>query len=199
MPKAGLPQARGHADQREQHADHVQDGVGLRVTGWGFFRHERSLPERPSPKPFTPANAEKLCHTALLDHVKNVRDVRHNQGVIETVRVTDAAFDEALTRFALIDDQLVSVAALGRTLERDEELSRYAFTGLCEALRSEEFEEDPFETVQDLELEQTFTDEDDAWEAIKDFYAERACVLLHVGDAEEFIVGREIVMRLGLL
>lgn len=118
--------------------------------------------------------------------------------MIETIQVSDAAFDQALSRFGLIDDQLVPVTELGRALERDEHLTRYAFTGLCEAVRSEEFEEDPFETAKDLELDATFTDEDDAWDAIKDFYAERACVLLHVGDAEEFIVGREIVIRLGL-
>lgn len=118
--------------------------------------------------------------------------------MIETIQVSNAAFDQALSTFALIDEQLVPVTELGRALEPDEQLTRYAFTGLCEALRSEEFEEDPFETAQDLELETTFTDEDDAWDAIKDFYAERGCVLLHVGDAEEFIVGREIIMRLGL-
>jgi hypothetical protein len=119
--------------------------------------------------------------------------------VIETIRVSDETFDNALAKFGFIDESLVLIAELGRQLERDEKLDRYVFTGLCEALRSEEFDEDPFETVQDLELEQVFATEDDAWDAIKDFYAERLCVVLHVGDAEEFIVGREIALRLGLV
>ena len=119
--------------------------------------------------------------------------------MIETISVSDETFDAALVRFGFIDESLVSIQELGRTLERDEKLDRYVFTGLCEALRSEEFEEDPLETVQDLELEQVFASEDDAWDAIKAFYTERACVLLHVGDAEEFIVGREIALKLGFV
>ena len=117
---------------------------------------------------------------------------------IETIRVDDATFDDALARFAWVDEQLIPKTELGRAPDRNEHLDRYAFTALCEALRSEEFDEDPFETIGDLELPGVFTDEDDAWNAIKAFYAERACVLLHVGDAEEFIVGREIAARLGL-
>ena len=123
----------------------------------------------------------------------------HNRGVIETIRVSDETFDATLARFGFIDESLVSIQELGRKLERDEKLDRYVFTGLCEALRSEEFDEDPLETVQDLELEQVFATEDDAWDAIKDFYSERACVLLRVGDMEEFIVGREIALKLGLI
>ena len=118
---------------------------------------------------------------------------------IETITVTDADFDTALARFAWVDEQLILKTELGRALERDEILDRYTFTALCEALRSEEFFEDPLETVQDLELPGVFASEDDAWDAINAFYAERACVLLHVGDAEEFIVGREIALRLGLV
>jgi hypothetical protein len=123
----------------------------------------------------------------------------HNRGVIETIHVSDETFDAALARFGFIDESLVPIAELRRELERDEKLDRYVFTGLCEALRSEEFDEDPIETAQDLELEQVFATDEDAWDAIKNFYAERACVLLHVGDAEEFIVGREIAIRLGLV
>ena len=116
----------------------------------------------------------------------------------ETVTLDDDAFDAALARFALVDDALVKVADIGRPLEPGEALDRYNFTGLCEALRSDEFEEDPLETVRDLELDGDFADEDAAWAAVKAFYAERACVLLRVGAAEEFIVGREIAERLGL-
>jgi hypothetical protein len=54
-------------------------------------------------------------------------------------------------------------------------------------------------TAAELEIEGEFASEDDAWEAIKDFYTSRGCVLLIVGEAEEFIVGREVVAHLGLL
>lgn len=118
---------------------------------------------------------------------------------IQTVAVTDERFDDALERLALVDDRLVERAELGREPDEDELLDRYAFTGLVEAVRSEEFEEDPLETALELELEGPFANEDEAWEAIKRFYADRACVLLRVGDAEELVVGREIVARLGLL
>jgi hypothetical protein len=119
---------------------------------------------------------------------------------IPIIAVTDQIFDAALERFAFIDESLVEKNTLaGRKLDRDEILDRYQFTSLVEALRSEEFGEDALETVQDLELPDVFESEDAAWEAVKDFYAERDCVLLHVGDAEQFIVGREIAVRLGLL
>lgn len=118
---------------------------------------------------------------------------------IETVAVTDERFDGALARFALVDDRLVGRDELGREPDEDEELDRYGFTGLVEAVRSEEFEEDPRETAAELELEGPFASEDEAWAAIKRFYADRACLLLRVGAAEEFVVGREIARRLGLL
>ncbi|HWG85008.1 MAG TPA: hypothetical protein VNT60_05965 [Deinococcales bacterium] len=118
---------------------------------------------------------------------------------IAVLAVDDDSFDAALERFALVEDELVERASLGREPDEDEVLDRYAFTGLVEALRSEEFEEDPLDTVQDLELEGPFATPDDAWEAVKDFYAERACLLLTVGEGEEFIVGEEIARRLGLL
>ena len=44
-----------------------------------------------------------------------------------------------------------------------------------------------------------FDSEEAAWEAIKDFYSERACTLLQVGDTEEFIVGDELLYSLGLV
>jgi hypothetical protein len=118
---------------------------------------------------------------------------------IETLEVSDEAFDAALSRFAFVDESLVSRAALGRAPEPGEVLDRYGFTAVVEALRSEEFDEDPLETVQDLELDGPFADEDAAWDAVKAFYADRACVLLRVGEGEEFIVGREVAERLGLL
>jgi hypothetical protein len=114
---------------------------------------------------------------------------------IPVIPVTNEAFDAALERFAFIDESLVEkTTLLGRKLDRDEILDRYQFTSLVEALRSEEFGEDALETVQDV-----FESEDAAWEAVKEFYADRDCVLLHVGDTEQFIVGREIAVRLGLL
>lgn len=117
---------------------------------------------------------------------------------ISIIPVTDQVFDAALERFAFIDESLVEKTTLaGRKLDRDEILDRYQFTSLVEALRSEEFGEDALETVQDLELPDVFESEDAAWEAVKEFYADRDCVLLHVGDTEEFIVGREIAVRLG--
>jgi hypothetical protein len=118
---------------------------------------------------------------------------------IETLRVSDDDFDTALDRFAVIEESLVLKSELNRALEDDEILDRYAFTAFVEALRSEEFDESPFSTAADLELERDFASEDDAWEAIKDFYAARACVLLIVGETEEFIVGQEIATKLGFI
>jgi hypothetical protein len=119
---------------------------------------------------------------------------------IEVIPVADEVFDAALERFAFIDESLIEKSTLGgRKLDKDEILDRYQFTSLVEALRSEEFGEDALETVQDLEFPDVFESEDAAWEAVKEFYADRDCVLLHVGEAEEFIVGREIANRLGFL
>ena len=117
---------------------------------------------------------------------------------IETLRVTDDAFDTALERFAVIDEMLVLKTELGREPERKELLDRYGFTAFAEALRSDEFDEDPYETAAELELAQEFDSEDAAWDAILEFYASRDCVLLVVGEFEEFVVGREIVATLGL-
>jgi hypothetical protein len=119
--------------------------------------------------------------------------------VIREIRVSDTDFDAALDRFAVVDEQLIAKTDLGRELEPKEELTRYAFTGFVEALRSEEFDEDPLETVEDLELPGVYESEDEAWNAVKAFYAERACVLLRVAEAEEFVVGDEIVAKLGFL
>ena len=106
---------------------------------------------------------------------------------IETLRVTDEAFDAALERFAVVDEMLTLKSALGREPERKEILDRYGFTAFAEALRSDEFEENPFETASELELEREFDSEDDAWDAILEFYASRDCVLLLVGEFEEFL------------
>lgn len=117
---------------------------------------------------------------------------------IETLRVTDDVFDATLGRFAVVDEMLTLKTALGRDPERKEILDRYGFTAFVEALRSDEFDEDPYLTAAELELEREFDSEDDAWNAILEFYASRDCVLLIVGEFEEFVVGREIVATLGL-
>jgi hypothetical protein len=117
---------------------------------------------------------------------------------IRTMRVSDEVFDAALERFVVVGEQLKLKTELSRAPKDDEILDRYAFTAFVEALRSEEFFEDPFETVLDLELTQQFESEDAAWEAILDFYSERACTLLVVGESEEFIVGDELLATLGL-
>jgi hypothetical protein len=118
---------------------------------------------------------------------------------IQTLNVTDQTFDAALKFFAVVGDQLKLKSELSRDAKEDEILDRYAFTAFVEALRSEEFFEDPLETVLDLEMDDPFESEDAAWEAIKDFYAERACTLLVVGTNEEFIVGDELLHTLGLV
>ncbi|NJK45576.1 MAG: hypothetical protein HC933_16040 [Pleurocapsa sp. SU_196_0] len=127
------------------------------------------------------------------------RDGYNPRVSIETLHVTDETFDDALERFAVIDETLVLKTDVKRPLKEDEPLDRYGFTAFVEALRSDEFTESPFDIAADLELEREFHSEDDAWNAILDFYAARACVLLIVGETEEFIVGREIAVRLGLL
>ncbi|MFN3267608.1 MAG: hypothetical protein ACK41E_12315 [Deinococcales bacterium] len=117
---------------------------------------------------------------------------------IPTVRVPDAVFDAVLESFVFVNEQLMPKSELSRAPREEEIVDRYAFTAFVEALRSEEFFEDPFETVLDLELTQEFESEDAAWEAIKEFYSERACTLLVVGTCEEFIVGDELLQTLGL-
>ncbi len=117
---------------------------------------------------------------------------------IQTLHITDQTFDAALEPFAMIGEELKLKSELSRAAKADEQLDRYAFTGLVEALKSQEFEEDPLETVLDLEITQPFESEEAAWEAIKSFYAERACTLLLVGETEEFIVGNELLQTLGL-
>jgi hypothetical protein len=119
---------------------------------------------------------------------------------IETLRLSDPDFDAALERYAVVDETLVPKTELGREPESDEILDRYAFTAFVEAVRSEEFEEDPFLTANELELMREFNSADDAWRAIVEFYASRDCVLLEVGgDTEQFVVGREIARRFGWL
>jgi hypothetical protein len=118
---------------------------------------------------------------------------------IETLQVSDETFDGVLERFAVVDESLELKETLNRPLEKKEILDRYAFTAFVEALRSEDFEEDPFMTAAELELEQEFDSENSAWEAIKEFYASRGCLVLIVGESEEFIVGREVLSHLGLL
>ena len=113
--------------------------------------------------------------------------------------LTDDAFDAALERYAVVDDQIVTRESLGRAVGPDEVLTRYAFTGFVEAVHSDEFDESALDTVLDLELEGEFESEEAAWEAVKAFYSTRACVLLQVGEAEWFIVGSEVLVRLGLL
>ena len=117
---------------------------------------------------------------------------------IKILHVTDSVFDAALEPFAMIGEELKRKSELSRAAKADEALDRYAFTGLVEALKSQEFEENPLETVLDLEITQPFESEEAAWEAIKSFYAERACTLLIVGQTEEFIVGDELLETLGL-
>ncbi len=118
---------------------------------------------------------------------------------IQTIELTDEAFDNALAKFALVKDELVLLTETKKKPDKDELMDRYNFTSLCEAMNSQEFEDDAVQTAQDLELAQSFDDETDAWQAIQDFYAARACVLLQVGDGEEFIVGEEIAKRFGWL
>ena len=118
---------------------------------------------------------------------------------IATLVVDDQTFDAALEFFAVVGDQLKPKSELSRAAKDDEVLDRYAFTAFVEALRSQEFFEDPLETVLDLEMNEPFASEEAAWQAIKDFYAERACTLLQVGLDEEFIVGDELLGTLGLV
>ncbi len=118
---------------------------------------------------------------------------------IQTLVVDDQTFDAALEFFAVVGDQLKLKSEMSRAAKDDEALDRYAFTAFVEALKSEEFSEDPLETVLDLEMFEPFESEEAAWEAIKDFYSERACTLLQVGHGEEFIVGDELLHSLGLV
>jgi hypothetical protein len=124
--------------------------------------------------------------------------------VLPVVFVDDATFDAALAAWVFVDEVLVPSKSISRKLKDKEVIDRYAFTAFVEALRADEFEDDPFATLADLELPVDYDDEDEAWQAICDFYASRACVLLRVGASEaghcdEFIVGEELASHFGFL
>jgi hypothetical protein len=123
---------------------------------------------------------------------------------LPVVFIANAAFDAALAQWLFVDEVLVPRSSIERKLKNGEVIDRYAFTAFVEALRSAEFAEDPLETLADLELPNDYSDENEAWQAICDFYAARACVLLQVGetetdDCDEFIVGEELARHFGFL
>jgi hypothetical protein len=123
---------------------------------------------------------------------------------LPVVFISNADFDAALVQWLFVDEVLVPRNSITRKLKNGEAIDRYAFTAFVEALRSAAFEEDPFETLADLELPNDYSDEDEAWQAICDFYAARACVLLQVGETaadecDEFIVGEELARHFGFL
>ncbi len=104
-------------------------------------------------------------------------------------------------------------AFLGGLYERDERLERcqpdlsyppgeavdaYALSAHAEAMRSSEVDGDLPGTLADLELEAG--SEEEGWKKVKDFYLERGCVLLEVGDeGDEWILAEDLARRLGLL
>lgn len=102
------------------------------------------------------------------------------------------------------DDRL-DVRVPGETYARNETVDAYVFSGHAEALHGAEVDGDVWGTLEDLD--ETATDEQEAWAKIRAFYLQRGCVLLRVEglnapgepeEPEEWIVTERLALRLGL-
>ncbi|GGR49083.1 hypothetical protein GCM10008959_07850 [Deinococcus seoulensis] len=107
----------------------------------------------------------------------------------------DAFLDSLFER-----DERLDLRQEGESYRRDEAVDAYVLSGHAEALRSADVDGDVWGTLEDIE--ETADTEDEAWEKIVAFYLGRECVLVRVEDTEEpeeWVLGRELARRLGLL
>ncbi|WP_425147167.1 hypothetical protein [Deinococcus sp.] len=90
----------------------------------------------------------------------------------------------------------------GQSYPQGEAVDAYVLSAHAEALYSQDIDPELWETLADIELEAD--DEEDAWAMIRDFYLERGCVLVRVGegtgpdDREEWLLNEALAERLGL-
>ncbi|ULH16422.1 hypothetical protein MF271_07505 [Deinococcus sp. KNUC1210] len=94
----------------------------------------------------------------------------------------------------------------GGTYSRDERVDAYVLSAHAEALYSQDIDPDLWETLADLEMEAGSDEE--AWRMIREFYLERGCVLVRIGedlntdagpdDREEWLFSERLAERLGL-
>ena len=94
----------------------------------------------------------------------------------------------------------------GGIYSRDERVDAYVLSAHAEALYSQDIDGDVWETLADLDMEAG--SEEDAWRMIREFYLERGCVLVRIGDGlddagpddrEEWLFSERLAERLGLL
>ncbi|OLV19923.1 hypothetical protein [Deinococcus marmoris] len=85
-------------------------------------------------------------------------------------------------------------------VRRDETVDPYVLSAHAEALQSGEVEGDVWGTLEDID--ESATDEQEAWEKITAFYLGRGGVLVRVtglDEPEEWIFTEELARRLGLM
>lgn len=113
-----------------------------------------------------------------------------------TLHLPLADFEQHLSHFYERDEQLLRRED-GVTYPAKEAVDLYAISAYAEALLSEEIDGDLWGTLEDLE--EKAGSEEEAWAKIKRFYTERGCVVLHLGEGEEWIFAPEVLRLLGLL
>lgn len=112
------------------------------------------------------------------------------------VHLTQDAFATLLARLYERDDRL-EFRQSGETYPRSENVDAYVLSAHAEALLSNEFEGDLWETLADID--EQAADEAQAWAKIRAFYLDRGNVLLHLGAGEEWIFEEALAQRLGLI
>jgi hypothetical protein len=112
------------------------------------------------------------------------------------VHLSPEDFAALLERLYERDDRL-DFRRSGETYPRSEKVDAYVLSGHAEALLSEEFDGDVWDTLADIDEEAA--DEAEAWAKIKAFYLDRGNVLLRLGEGEEWIFEEALARRLGLV
>ena len=112
------------------------------------------------------------------------------------VHLTREAFENLLARLYERGDRL-EFRRSGTDYPRSETVDAYVLSGHAEALLSDEFDGDVWDTLADIDEEAA--DEAQAWAKIKAFYLDRGNVLLHLGAGEEWIFEEALARRLGLI
>jgi hypothetical protein len=112
------------------------------------------------------------------------------------VHLNPAEFAALLERLYEREDRL-DFRRSGEIYPRSEKVDAYVLSGHAEALLSEEFDGDVWDTLADID--EDAADEAEAWAKIKAFYLDRGNVLLRLGEGEEWIFEEALARRLGLM
>ncbi|MFC4639556.1 hypothetical protein [Deinococcus hohokamensis] len=123
---------------------------------------------------------------------------------VQEILLSPARWDAFLASLYERDDRL-DLRRPDETYRHDEAVDAYALSAHAEALRSAEVDGDVWGTLEDLD--ETASDEEEAWAKICAFYLERGCVLVRVtgpeatetDEPEEWIFTAELARRLGLM